>query len=1351
MKSVRHKVFNISLLSLFLTCILGYSFAAQDVSVGELSVCETVSISNGLSNNGVTALFKDSRGYMWIATYDGLNCYNGYSVEIFKNNSNKNILPSNRVRAIAEDCLGRLWIGTDQGVVVYDYNGDCFLPCYAQGDNTIIRAITIVEGVAYCISESDGIFLYDMDLNLIEHSAVAKGVAFAECVLFGRSLFIASDSSVVEYNLDSRQYKTHLAGQVVNCNDVVLYGQSVMLLADSSGLYKIDIENNGAEYELTIENKYMHNLSIKSLKIDTKGGVWIGSTFDGLYHYPDYGRDSTCRCKYLENSRISDFFESENGDMWISTFDNGVFHYTTEKKLFRTPSQEVAHMMPLIGFIDQDRLLVKSNRNVYIYNTSTDLYEAVPDKLMSIFNRGGGHYFVDSRKRVWWFGVSGCYLYEFKSDKAYRVDDPKLLALQPSMPKLIAEDMNGDIWVSYADDLFRISINADDSIRRVESVYRNDFFADKQITKARVIYPDTKTNSIFIGTDTQGLYVIDMAHAETLKDVSIKQYNHDITDGKSLSSDFVSSIVRTPAGVMWLGTEQGGLCRVNEMNGEFAFDRFTEDDGLSNNVIKAIQTDSSGRLWIATNVGLNSFDVDKKHFKTYRIDDGLPFEEFLYSTANDSKGNLYFTGAAQLCFFNPALAPQSEPLPRLYFNGLNIYDREVKPNVPFDKRIIIKDRLSDGDNITLAHNKNTFSVGVDALYEENASFHHYHYILEPINTSWTKVHASNNKISFNGLRPGRYTLRVKASNSYGDMSPEVKLHFKIKPPFYNSVAAYIIYFVVVLFVVISVIYSMMHTQALQHSLNMEAQEKEHMRRANIEKQQYFSNISHELKTPLTLIMAPLSILSDRFQLDVNIKANLAIMQRQVRKMLQLIDLAHGVQLSDSNLLELKREKFVVRDFLKDISKDFEFFAEFDKKNFKVEYPDSVLTVDADRSMLEKVLNNLLNNAFKYTVAGDNIVLTYAANDKILTLKVTDDGAGVAEGDLPHIFERFYTSKSIETKKVGGTGIGLAFSKFIIELHGGAISAQSEYGAGTTFIVELPVIVGQKELSEYQTTEQVEEAPTKESMILGSLELDGSIDVDETMREKSVYVVEDNGEMRAFISDIVGRYFKVQSYASAQECLDAMEAQWPDIIVSDVMMPDMNGDRLCEIVKSDLRTSHIPVILLTARYTVDDKIKGIELGADSYIGKPFYPKHLITRISSLLRGRQRLFEHFQKGLTFKQTAAGGVSARDAEMLSSLYALFEKSLDDEMVELDSFAIKLGLNRSLFYSKIKALTDMSPYELMKNYRLQRANELLRSGEYNVNEVCDMTGFKSRTHFSRVFKQHFGVAPSKVQSQES
>lgn len=986
-----------------------------------------------------------------------------------------------------------------------------------------------------------------------------------------------------------------------------------------------------------------------------------------------------------------------------------------------------------------DGLLAKNNKSLYLYDFRQNKISEFVSVISKELQNNVKSFYVDSLDRLWILTKENrLYSYD-KNAKLKEYKDVKLLLLKDDSPQIFYSDPMGNIWLGYIDNLYRISFTSDHEIDEVESIHLDSC----GISKIRAMYWDSRTSSMFVGTDVQGMYQLYIDRQKPIKDIKIEHYMFDKGDEHSLSSNFVSSIIRDKSGILWFGTEQGGLCRAIEEDGQrMKFISYSEEDGLSNNVVKSLLCDKSGNLWIATNIGLNIYRNDSGSFHVYRTSDGLPFDDFWYASFMLNDGTLVFSKFEGFCYFNPDLLPKKEDLPQLHIRSFNVLSDKILPNEKYNDRIIIDSRLSDNDVLNLKYNENSISFDIDALYSKVATDHFIRYKLEPLNDEWIQIPAKDQKLSFNGLKPDNYRLSLSASNSFDEWTKPISIGINIAPPFSRSAIAYVIYVLLAILFISIIVYNLMRVQRLKYELREEAIQKKSLELLNIEKQRFFSNISHELKTPLTLILAPITVLSERFSLDIDVKEKLAIIKRQAKKMLNLIELSHELQLNERNMLKVKPCMFSFNKFLKDITEDFMFMAKYDNKDFVVNYPNKNVNVYADYSMIEQMLNNLLTNSFKHTVQRDKVGIDISYHDQLLTIKVYDTGDGISEKDLPYIFDRFYQASNQGLKNIGGTGIGLAFTKRLIELHSGNIGVESKLGEGSTFTVNLPII---QNVTEADVIDETNEQEGETDLYVGDWDIK-SIEIDSKYLRFLVYLVEDNTEMRSFLTEIIGQFFTLKSFANGKECLDGMNKEWPDIIVSDVMMPEMDGNELCNVIKSDLKTSHIPVILLTACNTVDDKIKGLQSGADAYIPKPFYPKHVLTRICTLLDNRAKLWERFQSGVPLNIAAnENEVSAKDNEFICALYAKFNEYVDDECVDMELLAKEIGVNRSLFFQKVKALTNDSPFELLKNYRLQRAAELLVKEEYNVNEVCMMTGFKSRTHFSRLFKEKYGVAPSK------
>ena len=1296
---------------------------------------ERINISNGLPHNGVTDILKDSRGYLWFATYDGLSRYNSYQHVVYKNTISKNYFPTNRIRILYEDRLSRIWIGTDNGVVVYNYTDDNFITLETPKDNLndtehIIRSIhSSSDGsTMFCISESSGIKEYNEELKLICNSLYPEKFDVIESICLDKeNLLLASSKGLILFNTKTKYFKKVLETEIKQCHSIDLFNSKLIVAAVSTGFVKIDFKIENGEYLFSSSNVLYSHIKLKSINVDDNHGLWLGGQSDGVIYIPDIINDIDKNYRFAHDSRISTFLCKSNSETLVGTFDSGIISLIKKKEIFKTSKHKFK--MPRILFLGNDKLLIRSPRSAAIFDIKTE-----KSKKLEIGNKPS-RITIDKDGLIWSFGINDMFKYDLRTKKKTPLNNITLLNLMNEIPSLAEFDNYGNLWLGYKDNLYRVILDEDKNVSDLESIHTNALFDSMGIEKIRVIYSDPlNKNVIWIGSDVQGLFKIELRGENTrLRDAKIKHFIHNTDVSNSLPSNFVSSIIRNIDSTLWIGTEQGGICRAQETEeGEIVFKSYNESSGLSNDVVKAIQTDEEGNLWIGTNNGLNVFNTKTEKFRIYRSSDGLPFDDFFYYSTKNSDGIMCFCSTTGICYFNPSSLPKKESLPVIFLTHLKVYDNIVKRNAELNEPIKLK------------HNDHVFSIGLDVLYDDKASSHYYHYILEPINKKWTTAPIYQNEIKFNGLEAGRYKLRVKASNSFADETEEQVIDIIIPRPFRTSVFAIILYIIIVLVIFSYIARMVINNKTLKYKVLFEHERVNYLTKTNNEKQRYFSNISHELKTPLTLILAPVIMLQERFKLDKDIRNKLDIIQRQSKKMLHLIELAHKAQQSEDNTLVLSKSAFLVREFLKDICSDFNFLANYDNKSFTVEYPDYKVRINADFSLLENTINNILNNAFKHTRPLDKIKVKYEVDSNNVIISISDTGYGISEKDLPHIFERFYTSKEENSPKVRGTGIGMAFSKSIVELHGGTISVDSKLNEGTTFTITLPVVEEKLTINPDEKFSNTEVNGLEEPLIIGDLDNE-ELKISPEFSDCLVYVVDDNGEIRSFLSDLVSPFVNVRVFSLAQECLEAMNSEWPDLIISDVMMPDMEGDEMCRIIKSNLMTSHIPIILLTARFSVDDKISGLAMGADSYIGKPFYPKHLITRIESLLKGRQHIKDRFQSGLPLKQMNLSGVSEKDTELLSILYQKFEENLDNDELEISNLAPELGLNRSLFFSKIKALTDISPYELLKNYRLQRAAELLSDGKHNVSEVCDLTGFKSRTHFSRSFKEKYNVSPSK------
>ncbi len=1321
-------------------------------AIANVTIREKIDITKGLTHNGVTSLLKDSRGYLWIGTYDGLNKYNYNYITHYKNQVRPQLFQSNRIHSLAEDEQGRLWIGNEGGVTLFDYEKYSFqqLSSANEGALPIIQYIHLTSSRAICVGSERLILIYDMQGDLLRSDVLPSDLKVNGVVYADRGYYIlASNFGLLLYSSKDGKIE-HLSDTRSNeVNAIVKCGDSEYIIGYSSGIQYVKIELKQGKVDLKTTTPIIYdNCDINTIAVDENGRLWLGTENRGVLYRDNYAdiSESELKC-LLSDERVKGFaFDEES--VWVSTSDGGVIELSRVSSPFNIWESDVVELPRVLPY-SEDLVLISSQKKLSVYNRKTRSEESLPFTVPSSVQGLYKTILRDLDNRFWIIssGAKMPVLYRIDGDRTVEIKSDKLSAIKKGrrnslFPIEAICDSDGNFWVSYINDVYRICFDANGNISAVESIEENPVIKElDNISRTRVFYYDDLKNLMWIGTNHCGLFRIDLnAEKGTLMcDLQIDNYRHSEEDLQSLSSDFVSTILRTKEGTLWVGTEQGGLCKVSETDRDLRFETISESNGLSNNVVKSIQEDVYGNLWIGTNIGLSLYNLESKKFSIYGHNMGrLNSEDFWYSSFVFDDGEMVFSQPKKLLLFNPETLYNKSATVNIRFAGLKISNERIHPNKTYNGEVILEKELTDGDTLQLKWYQNIFSIDIDDLSDNYLSNHEIYYQLSSINDEWINLPANSHTITFNNVESGSYLLRVGGIDARGEIANVIELNIIISPPFTQSFFAYILYLIVIGLIAFVVVRSILLYQTLKHELKI----KELDKRANEDKLRYLSNISHELKTPLSLILAPVALLREKFSLDISVTSKLDLIKRQSKKLLELIDLTHGIEANDLKGLKVSRTIFSFEAMINDLKADFEFITQYDNKTFFIENRSNVdIYVEADRAMLEKIVSNLLSNAIKHTVKGDEIKLSYwisSEDQKRIIFSLSDTGYGIDAQDLPFIFDRFYQAKRSGANNIGGTGIGLTFSKMLVELHNGEIIVESELNVGTTFTVTLPIIV-EAEVSDNTCDCSLEEGVIYASDI-------SEIIVESEYSSSLIYLIEDNHDLRELICEIIGRYFNVRGFANATELFDKLENEWPDLIISDVMMPnDMDGYELCSRIKSDIKTSHIPVILLTACATVDEKIRGLQVGADAYIPKPFYPKHLITRIETLLHNRQLLRERFQIGIPLVYGKEVSNSALDNEFMQRLYKLFDENLSNEDVNMSNLARELGKNRSLFFKKVKSITNSSPAELLKDYRLKRGAELLQKGELSVNEICYSIGFKDRSHFSRAFKEKYGLPPSK------
>ncbi len=1346
-----------------------------------LEFSQQLTVSDGLAHNGVTSIFEDSKGFIWVGTYDGLNRYDGYNFKMFKNTLEDDILTSNRIRDIEEDKNGNLWLGTDDGITVYNPSTEKFKKIYSKKINSngisgpVIRKIIVdsVSNKLLCISEKKGLFIFNENLELKSHIKIPEkllkqGVRFNDGIMVDDSTFIlASSRGLILFNNLNNRFKFILKeGNGVDvANAICSINNQTLLVVLRGGIAFVSIneKNRGVlelKFKTLLEEQY------KNAIVDFKGNLWLAHLNKGVSLIESVedliNKNNVLSKKTFDLETVmlrgSCFSISKSSGCWAGTFNKGIYRFDLNENPFKKHETINANAFNLrstnvtgLSVYDHNRVFVTVSRGgLSLYNTEKEAFEALPFEMLKSDKQKVTSVFVDSRKNIWikFLGDGNLHRVKARSKKLKEVRFKNKMPIGVGNLRNIEEDKQGNLYFGAESELFKVSFDSEENISKVEKLSNNPFFKGKGISLLRCVYVDPLYDFVWVGDDDDGLFRIKTEGDKALAELKIDHYFKDESKEYSLSSNFVTSVVRLPNKELWIGTERGGICKVIDSDTNPKFIPFSEKKGLSNNVVKSIVYDNEYNLWVATNIGLNKFNTKDYSIRKFSKSDGLPFEDFWYTEERLPNGNIFLSGLDGFCYFNPDKLREEEELPKLELGNFKVFNKAIKPGDKIGDRVLFKKTISDLKEITLKHNENVFSIELTSLHFSNPDNHRLKYKLSPIDIDFIEVPSNQNQIQYNGLQPGEYVLSVMGSNSLNNWTEPKLLKINIEAPYWKTNFAYFIYFVsgcLIVYLIISIITKI---QRLNHNIEIEQLEINNVKEINAEKLRFFSNISHDIKTPLTLISVPVEALLTQIKGNSDYKEKLEIVKRQSNKISRLIDQVHDFQRADAELLKMNYTHFSFNSFIEDIISDFSFMASIEGKTLEAlnDNNNNNIYVSADKRMLEKVFNNILNNAFKYTKIGDSIKIRYNLNDKDLIVSISDTGIGIDSKDLPHVFERFYQTHKQNNNYSGGSGIGLAFSKRLVEMHYGYINIESEIGKGTKLSVRLPIV--KKPLVEDEIIQEEvilkSEKDHESNILLIKNDNIANVSVDDSFAESVVFFAEDNADMRLFVAETLSKFFKVKTFNNGQECIDAMANEWPDIIISDLLMPELNGLDLCKLVKSDVKTSHIPVILLTACVTSDDRIQGLRDGADAYIKKPFNMEHLITRTEALLFNRKQLRERFKIGIPLTKENNKN-NRNDNAFLEKLYNLMSDNLDNQELDINDLAKQLYLNRTHFYQKVKMLTNQTPFELLKDFRLKKAAEFLVEKGLSVNEVFVVTGFKSRSHFSKLFKEKYDITPGK------
>ncbi len=792
-------------------------------------------------------------------------------------------------------------------------------------------------------------------------------------------------------------------------------------------------------------------------------------------------------------------------------------------------------------------------------------------------------------------------------------------------------------------------------------------------------------------------------------------------------------------GTLYAGTEQG-LFQANPKP-PFAF---TYISALGEQLINALREDKSGKLWITTNQGMFWYEPSAASAIQFRSSDGLQGDEYNFNAAAaTSQGLLAFGGVNGLTLFDPQKVILNTSKPPVVITSLKIANQEVPVyNANRSDGYMLPQTINHTTDLTLRHDQNYLTFNFAALDFTNPTRNKYAYKLEGIDNDWVYADALNRSATYTNLTPGAYILRVKAANNDNLWNADgAAVAIRILPPWWRTWWAYAMYILAAVAALVLARRNIIQRERLKTQLQLEHVEVTKLKELDDFKSRFFANISHEFRTPLSLIIGPTEkLLADDKEKNY---PELGIIHNNSISLLNLVNQMLDLSRVEAGSLQLQVRKTDLTTGLKIFTSPFYSLAASKRIDLSVVVPSTAIDGYADLSFLEKIVNNLLSNAIKYTQAGG--LVTFKAEDKngYLQITVTDTGMGIPDSQIDKIFDRFY--RVHEVTSVEGTGLGLALTRELVRTHRGEITVTSEYGKGSTFIVTLPIAEQYYSADEYRT-EPPDYLPLKEPLPDTTPAIVVDTNASPNGSEKPVLlVIEDNTELRDFIKSTLISSYTVLEAPDGETGLRLAIDNVPDIIITDWMMPRMDGATVCRNIKSTTATDHIPIILLTAKAGVESRIEGLETGADDYLTKPFDLRELRIRVANLIEQRKKLQAKYQTGASFSYKPIKAESANE-KFLKRLHEIVEERISDSKFGVEELAREIGMSRVQLYRKLTALTNQSAVEFLRTYRLERAADLLRQGVGNVAEIAFQVGFDNPSYFTKTFREHFGTLPSEL-----
>ncbi|HXD77485.1 MAG TPA: two-component regulator propeller domain-containing protein [Puia sp.] len=1327
------------------------------------------SSNNGLSSNNVNAILKDRSGYMWFATEDGLNRFDGTNFTLYNHNVlDTNSIGTNQIQTIYEDAKGNLWVGTNRTLSLYDRKRDCFHN-YNIANGTAIRSICPGDSGSLWIGSYAGLIRFDpatLAAKYYTTDSIKPGSLLSNTVIcvFRDShhrLWVGTNAGLYLYQPRRDDFRRF----VNSPSDPWSISDNVVrtIAEDREGGLWFGTINGGMNklqadgsrfYRFVADKSDVHSLSsnrIYTIAPDTGTALWVG-TEGGLNIFDTRtGKvqrvPTDIRNKYsLKGRAVRAIYVDKLGIYWVGAYQGGVSKFDRNLSFFNlvqyNPFDPLGLSSPKVTSFaeagDGDIYVGTDGGGLNLFHRATGLFQHVP---LGGNDKGCGLSILALEKRndQLWIGTfqQGVYVLNTKDGhiRHFRKGTgPHDLPNDEIF--CIRADRSGNVWLGTNGKGILMYDQKTDAFRHFGPVTL-DGKTSKLLSDGfiRAIEEDDAGNMV-VGTVGSGIVVFDPVR------LTGRIFNRTNT---GLPLDEAIALHIDSSGVIWAGTPSAGLCRLDCRRRKFA--NYSQEQGLANAVIYKILEDRAGDLWVSTNKGISCFEPGNGTFKNYTTENGLQVSSFNLGAGLKTKsGEFYFGGTEGFNYFRPDALPDNRNVPIVVFTGLKVAGHSVIPG----KDAAIRENIGVAREIRVDYKQN-FSVEFAALDYTTPAENRYLYRLDGLDKSWNELGASRTAALTN-LYPGRYTLEVRARNSNNAwITAPARILITVRPPFWLTGYAYAAYILLAGMLLWGIrqrgIRKLKNKFALeQERLQMkqvverERMEAERLHEFDQLKIKFLTNLSHELRTPISLIMAPIDKLQER-EPDQDKQVQLGMLKRNARRLLNLVNQLLDFRKLEDHETKLNCTQGDLVSFLTEAAESFRDIAERKQIRFVCESEIGRYYTVFDRDKIERILFNLLGNAFKFTGKDGTVSLRIggkpSGND--VWFAVSDTGIGMLPADKERVFDRFFQGSSPAGVMNQGSGIGLSITKEFVRLHGGTITAESKPGAGSVFTVCLPLErIGCKGMESRSADMPAAKA---------ALAVRAQVAAVSPMEMLTVLLVEDNDEFRYYLKESLQSLYKIVEATDGAEGWQKALSSHPDVIVSDISMPNMDGIELSRKLKSDKRVSHIPIILLTALTEGAYQLKGLETGASDYLTKPFHFEILNIKIRNLVLLNQRLKETYSRRLNI-ETPPAQVESDDEKLVLNVTQFIEANLDNAQLSVEELCKHVYMSHASLYRKIVDLTGETPVEFIRSVKLNKAADLLERSNMKIAEIGYAAGFTTPNYFTRAFKAKFNLSPSEYAS---